>query len=148
MYSGVLANTFREYASNPNDDRKWILFDGPVDAVWIENMNTVLDDNKKVSIIQDKACSYKKSFDVVFALFYSVCQRSNVCFTSFFLFWLCLVTFAILRVSLTLLGLWFCVVVYAVYTNRWLDVKVYCTGACKVSKNTVVLLCLAVLTLV
>ena len=63
---GIVSKMFRECLADDSKQQKWIVFDGPVDALWIENMNTVLDDNKMLSLANSQRLKMTDEMHLVF----------------------------------------------------------------------------------
>ncbi len=58
---GVLGSTFRDMATSSGEERKWIVFDGPVDSEWIENLVIIFSISLQKKHLQNYwQCTYIK----------------------------------------------------------------------------------------
>ena len=63
---GLIGSIFRAQVADSSTDEKWTVCDGPVDALWIENMNTVLDDNKLLTLINGERIKMNSTMHMLF----------------------------------------------------------------------------------
>lgn len=63
---GILSCLMRNACADEKPDEKWLVLDGPVDTLWIESMNTVLDDNKMLTLISGERISLPKQVSLLF----------------------------------------------------------------------------------
>nr|XP_020468391.1 dynein heavy chain 11, axonemal-like isoform X3 [Monopterus albus] len=63
---GLLSSLMREQANISHPGPKWIVLDGDIDPMWIESLNTVMDDNKVLTLASNERIPFTSSMRLVF----------------------------------------------------------------------------------
>ncbi|GBG27447.1 Dynein heavy chain 17, axonemal [Hondaea fermentalgiana] len=63
-----MSKNYRDLGYHAYQTSKWIVLDGDIDAVWIESMNTVMDDNKVLTLVSNERIPLSDSMRMVFEI--------------------------------------------------------------------------------
>ncbi|KAI6079846.1 Cytoplasmic dynein 2 heavy chain 1 [Aix galericulata] len=63
---GVLTNSARQVVREPRDTTSWIICDGDIDPEWIESLNSVLDDNKLLTMPSGERIQFGSNVNFIF----------------------------------------------------------------------------------
>ncbi|KAG5475409.1 hypothetical protein LSCM1_03523 [Leishmania martiniquensis] len=65
-YDGVLTVAARDVVRQPKEARPWVLCDGDIDPEWIESLNSVLDDNKLLTMPNGVRIQFGSNVNFIF----------------------------------------------------------------------------------
>uniref|UniRef100_A0A8D1IYR5 Dynein axonemal heavy chain 11 n=1 Tax=Sus scrofa TaxID=9823 RepID=A0A8D1IYR5_PIG len=65
---GLFSSLLREQANLRQDGPKWIVLDGDIDPMWIESLNTVMDDNKVLTLASNERIALTPSMRLLFEI--------------------------------------------------------------------------------
>ncbi|NXG00742.1 DYH9 protein, partial [Sakesphorus luctuosus] len=65
---GLFSSIMRELANISHDGPKWMVLDGDIDPMWIESLNTVMDDNKVLTLASNERIPLKPTMRLLFEI--------------------------------------------------------------------------------
>ena len=65
---GLLSSILRDLSQIPDEDPKWLMLDGDLDANWIESMNSVMDDNRLLTLASNERIPLKPHMRMIFEI--------------------------------------------------------------------------------
>ncbi|XP_066468990.1 dynein axonemal heavy chain 9 [Tiliqua scincoides] len=65
---GLFSSIMRDLANIMHDGPKWIVLDGDIDPMWIESLNTVMDDNKVLTLASNERIPLNPTMRLLFEI--------------------------------------------------------------------------------
>ncbi|ESN99369.1 hypothetical protein HELRODRAFT_67352 [Helobdella robusta] len=63
---GIIPNILRVVCADEKLDEKWIIFDSCIDPLWTESMNSLMDDNRLLTLINGERISLSEQVSLIF----------------------------------------------------------------------------------